>query len=148
MHVQWDMRHHRRMTGSCRQARDPRRQSHRDKKEEPSEIPRRTGNVPSVLLIDKKRERKREQSGADNPGEAGQTADRALQLALFRFAHPSRHHSLRRRARDRPKHHHWNGEKEKQTARETSSRDVSAFPLPVARGIWSSHRLALTRNGG
>ena len=72
----------------------------------------RYSGIPPALLVDKECEREGEQGRPENPGEAGQAADRALQLALFRFAYAARHHPLRRRARDRPEHHHRNREKE------------------------------------
>ena len=70
MNVQWCHRDHRSRPKLPGQPWDARGKCHRDKKQKPTKEPRRARNVPAAVAIDEKRERKREQSGTDDPGEA------------------------------------------------------------------------------
>src|ERR1700731_747827 len=105
------------------QARNSRCHKHGDEEQKRAEKPRRAREVPAFCRINEKRKGKREQSRSENPGEADQATDRALQLALFRFTHAPRHHSLRGRGRDRPNHHHRNREEKKEGVRREARQD-------------------------
>ena len=67
---------------------DSRGHEHCDEKEEPAQIPRRTGSIPSACRFDEIREREGEEARANDPRETGQTADCPLKFALFGFAYP------------------------------------------------------------